>query len=783
MDIRLKARIILFVTLCAVFFPLQMNASAQAEVIITARAGLRGSCKSDKWLPVHITVENKGADVNARVRAEYKSSAGGQIATEMEVSLPATSRKEFFLYIMPEAFMRGFTVSVLDEESKTLAKINLNIACSTIESALFGVLADTPSNFSALNNVRPLSGTVKTVQLQISDLPDQAQGWDMLDALIVSNIDTGTMTSEQKQALELWLAGGGKLFVTGGIQWQSTTAGLGNLLPIQPSATRNVSALTSLSEYAMDLENPLEVETILATGKLQARANILVEQDGIPVLAEKEIGYGKTYYFAPDPGLSPLNDWDGMEDIYGHLLGFKSPIPTWGNGVRDIYYANTALSTLPELSLPSFVYICGWLGLYIIIIGPVNYFVLRRLKRTELAWVTIPALVIVFTSLAYFSGYAYRGTKPILNRIMIMQGWQGVEKGRVEAMVGVYSPVRTAYDVETQEQFLVSRFALDNGTFQEGSDWSSIKTNEGTVLPDMRVEIGGVKSLGAKGYLPAPSVEHSLKIKLSENTPTLEGVISNTNGYTLEDVVLVTPTGWETLGDIAPGESKKVRYVLSSNSAIANSSAYNLVTQLGMDPYTNDDLVAKRRTALFQSISDVYGRINVTSGIYLMAWVEDKVPTPVSLKDKEAGTTDTLLYFRELTPSLESGQGTITLTSGVYQWESSRGNVLLTNSSDIGSDGYSLRFQPGVPVKFGRVVSLSLSIATNASVPYAPSISLWDYQARLWQPFTPNAYGAVEVTNPEQYVGMDGEIMLNLQGDPNIYFDITSIDFTLKVHP
>ena len=199
-------------------------------------------------------------------------------------------------------------------------------------------------------------------------------------------------------------------------------------LPIKLTSTQNVTGLSALSAYAID-SALLESESILATGKIQADGNILVEQNDIPLLIEKQIGYGKVYFFAADPGLQPLNDWAGMQNIYEHLLSFKSAKPSWADGPWDSYQASIALSTLPELALPSFVYICCWLGLYITVIGPINYFILRRLKRTELAWVTVPVLVVIFTSLAYFSGYLYRGTRPILNRIMLAQAWQGVKSG------------------------------------------------------------------------------------------------------------------------------------------------------------------------------------------------------------------------------------------------------------------------------------------------------------------------------------------------------------------
>jgi len=778
-------KVFFFAMLCALFIPIragqevQAYAQSQSSITITARAGLRGFCKIDKWLPVHITVENKGADVNARVQASYKNSASGQTISGVDVSLPATSRKEFFLYIMPEGLMRGFTVSVLNED-KTLAKTNLNISCTSDPTLLFGILADTPSNYAMLNNVQPMTDATQTTQLEISDLPDQAQGWGMLDALVISNVDTGTLTAEQKQALELWLAGGGKLFVTGGVQWQSTAAGLGDLLPIQPTSTKK-AALTALSAYVMDSDNPLESEAILATGKLQTGTNILVEQDGIPLLMEKEIGFGKVYYFAANPGLQPLNEWEGMQKIYEHLLAFKSPKPSWAYGAWDSYSASTALSTLPELSLPSFIYICCWLGLYIVIIGPVNFFVLRRMKRTELSWVTVPVLVIIFTSLAYFSGYAYRGTKPILNRIMLMQGWQGVEKAQTTALVGVYSPTRTTYNVESQEQFLLSPFPSINEGLQGSSDWLSVKTDSGDVAPAIRVEIGGMKSLSMEGYLPSLSIQHDLTYILSDKTPALKGSITNTSGHALKSALLMTPSGWEVLGDIAPNESKKINLTLfDSNGASANR--YALATALGWDALSNDKIEERRHAAFFQAINTSYNdTVNANSGVYLMAWVDNEVPTPVTLQDEEPNVTDTLFQIEKLTPALDTKLGKLMLTSSVYGWESSLGDTLLTSSYNLTNSGYNVKFRPSLPIHFSEVDSLSFNIGTTNTQQVHPSI--WNFQTETWQALFLDSYGGVSIPNAWQYVGMDGELLLNIQGDPNGYFDVISIDFTMMVLP
>jgi hypothetical protein len=528
----------------------------------------------------------------------------------------------------------------------------------------------------------------------------------------------------------------------------------------------------------------LETESILATGATQIGTNVLVEQNDIPLLIEKQVGYGKVYYFSADPGLKPLNDWAGMQDIYEHLLASKSPKPTWSSGPSNSYNANAALSTLPELTLPSFVYICCWLGLYVTVIGPLNYLVLRRMKRTELAWVTVPVLVIIFTSLAYFSGYLYRGTRPILNRIMLAQAWQGVDQSQTTALVGVYSPTRTTYNVQSQDQFLLYPYPDMNENLQGNNNWLSLKNEKGVTLPNVRVEIGGMQSIGLEGYLPALTalaIQHDLTITLTDNIPVLKGIVTNTSNYTLKNAALVTPSGWNVIGDIAPNESKDISTTLINNSNTSSTGQYSILAALGLDTYT-DDIDKQRRSLFFQAVtSSVNNVINVNSGIYLMAWVDNEIPAPASLQGKDVKATDTLLYFEKLNPSLKTESGTLMLPSSMYSWESSLGDALTTSYYNISSDGYNLRFQPSLPVHFSKVDSMTLTIGTNVT-PDKIQTSLWNVKTKTWTPITLD-YNDTNIPEASQYVGMDGEILMNIKGNQNDYFEITSVDFVLTVQP
>ena len=52
------------------------------------------------------------------------------------------------------------------------------------------------------------------------------------------------------------------------------------------------------------------------------------------------------------------------------------------------------------LRLPRLTILLGFLGLYIVVVGPITALVLRRRRRPEMAWVAVPTLALLFTGVA-----------------------------------------------------------------------------------------------------------------------------------------------------------------------------------------------------------------------------------------------------------------------------------------------------------------------------------------------------------------------------------------------
>lgn len=775
------------------------HALDQGGVTLVAYAGFGGYCKENRWMPVQVVVENKGADLTARIQVSNSNGNGAQFVYAEDISLPTTSRKELFLYLYPQSYTQKITVSLL-AGGNTLVTTALNVTCLTAENQLFGLLTDNPAAFSSLAETAPLTGFVRVAQLQLANLPDQSQGWESLDALVVSGLDMSAMTDAQRAAMRSWLAQGGKLLVVGGPKWQSVAGGLDEFLPLGLNATSSVSSLSGMSSY-FRVAGTLQGETILATGTDRPGAQVLIRQDGIPLLVQKQVGFGSVFYLAADPGLQPLSTWAGMKDVYSHLLGDRSLQPAWMASVWNPYYANQALSALPALSLPSAMYVFCLLGLYILIVGPLNYFVLRRFKRQELAWISIPILVVLFTLSTYFVGTLIRGSRPTLNRLAIVQGWEGVDRDQVHALVGIFSPGREKYTLQAGTPFLF--YVPDNNqALQASQDWLSLKQDPNTVLPDVQVESGAVKAAALNGATPAIPFTSKLGIDVSGTDPVLSGTITNTGKYALKDAKLVTPGDFKELGTFAPGETKQIRLSLVTGSGGADFYSSPLISP---SPYSNpirtdaEDTTARRSNLMGVVQSGSAGSTYQNSpqnrgnwGIYLIGWVDDAL-LPVSLQGNPTDNIDTTLYSLMLSPMVKFEPGALKVPPSLFIWESSDPNLTPYSSYDqvIPQGGFALSFRSAFPLRYSTVKSLQLNLTSSGGFGQSGPLSgvgvaLWNWDNAAWENLQNPVWGNNPVPDPTRYVGPGAEIRLRLNDQQTANqapAQFEDASFTLVVQP
>jgi hypothetical protein len=464
----------------------------QGLFTMTVEAGFDGNCKEGRWVPLRVIIENSGPSIAAQVETSLEPTTGNRITYAYPVDLPSQSRKEIFLYVYPEGYLSKLEVSLVADKD-LLFSVTTNLSCLGQNDLLFGVIAGSSSAYNVLADLDPSNGSASVAQIEAASLPDRSQALQALDVLVIADVDTGILSTAQRQALAGWVANGGQLVVAGGPGWQKTAAGLANLLPLKPTGTQNLSNLAALQPFSQELLDDADQVIVAATGLLEARAEVLVEQDGLPLVAHWLIGSGQVFYLAVDPSLEPLKNWDGVADFYRALLSAAPDQPAWANGFVNWSTAEQAATNLPGLALPSLAIICCFLGLYVVALGPLNYLVLRLFKRGELAWISIPVLVVFFSGLAFLVGGLSRGNQPIIHRLAIVQVWPDIPQATVHGLVGIYSPRRGTYQGEINGQFLASPIPSSFAMTERGATF--LESEQQVQLPDFRIDVGGVRPL------------------------------------------------------------------------------------------------------------------------------------------------------------------------------------------------------------------------------------------------------------------------------------------------
>ncbi len=358
------------------------------------------------WLPVRVIAANEGPDVIGSLEIEATRYDGGTVRYTRPIELSQQSRKEVFMYATAEGYLNSVQVNLLHDD-EVLADATTRVSQVGGADLLYGVIAGSPSAFHNLGDIDPFNGQGHFAQLELDDLPPASAAWRSLDVLLFSDTDTGDLSPAQSEALDTWIAAGGRLIIAGGPGWQRTLAGIGDLSPVSLTGTATLTDLAVLGAYTFS--EPPEGPAQITTGDPVHGAEVLLEIDDVPVIIERSVGYGAIDYLAFDP---PLHGWRGMTGVYRNLLADPSQPPSWRQPQRNWFNAGEAVNAVHGVDLPTILQMCAFAGAYVFVVGPLNFILLKRIRKQEYAWLTVPALVILFSAISYLAGSALRWKKP-----------------------------------------------------------------------------------------------------------------------------------------------------------------------------------------------------------------------------------------------------------------------------------------------------------------------------------------------------------------------------------
>jgi hypothetical protein len=529
--------------------PLPAPAAAADGPTMEAHILLGGHARLGSWVAISVRLKNDGPAVSGELRLTGGSQ--GQTRFGKAVELPTQSDQVHVLYAQPPAFGSELAVSLIDGQT-TIASAKASFTMHDAGQLVVAVIAEHPErlvgNLDLLPNQNQVAPAVAT--LTPDDLPERVEAWRSIDRIVWQDVDSERLSTAQRDALRGWVASGGRLVIAGGTAGPKTISAFPDaILPYRPVVTTDAPA-ASLAGLLGEI--PPTATTLPALSGALIEGRSLASVGGQVVAAERAYGAGSVALIGFDPTVDWIAKTDTSGDLWRRLLPARS---SGGLTFSDDSMLVNAVAQLPTLSLPPISGLLALLVAYILLIGPVNYLLLKRLDRREWAWITMPILIVVFAAGAYAYGAVLRGSDVIVNEIAIVRGAPGATEGSAQAYLGVFSPSRSVYQVSVPGGALLST-SISGDMFGGIGAATVLDVLQGDParVRDLAVGFGSLRTIRAETAVEVPLIQADLRLEDGH----LRGTVTNASTQRLERPAVVLGQTVAVLGDLEPGAEAKV---------------------------------------------------------------------------------------------------------------------------------------------------------------------------------------------------------------------------------
>jgi hypothetical protein len=220
----------------------------------------------------------------------------------------------------------------------------------------------------------------------------------------------------------------------------------------------------------------------------------------------------------------------------------------------------------------SFWWVALFILLYILVVGPLDYFLLKKVvKRLELTWVTFPIVVISVSAAAYFTAYSLKGHDQKVNKLDLVDIDLQTSTVQGNTWFSVFSPRIQNYSVSVEPADrwglrkdsppvpLVSWMGSANkgrqSLFRRSYDYEPLAAG----MDHVPIQVWSTKGFQATWQAPIDPANPPLKATLgSKEANEVHGEITNNLPVTLQDVYLIHGKNVYALGTLTSRNTVRV---------------------------------------------------------------------------------------------------------------------------------------------------------------------------------------------------------------------------------
>jgi hypothetical protein len=517
-------------------------------------------------MPVTVELDNDGPDARGVLRIN-----GPSFRTDYPIEIARGGKKRLITY--PTADYGETSFVLLTDQGRILHTMSPEMKWQQGQQVLLEI-TDTPGEMAFVrdktqNNENHLS--VQDAYSRPGQSPDRAVGYSGLGAVILGS-GSERLSDREVEALKLWTMSGGTLVFLGGAsapilndsRWADT-------LPASNFRSVNLNG----SKVLRGLAEIDAGEFSITDGTALPNANRTMDGSHL-ISAERQFGIGRVVYLSMNMLESPLSKWEGRRKAFfkmvrpAELNGRRifvssfsretnSPYNPGGTGIPG---APTPTSTQRDpfsTKLPPASQVFLVLGIYFLAVIPVNFLVLKKLNRGELAWFTAPVISLGFAGLLFTQAQDLYSTQMSSAAQGILVAQEGAPEGVFIGSSQIFIPRGGTYDLKLQDVDSVGVVEQEDYNYGFGRNRSATvelnPVDDGEIhVPELRANNLAFKEVNYRQREPEAGDWFRIR---HVGGKTYE-VSSNAPGSLKNIVLFIGKQGYRIDGEIKPGEKKRV---------------------------------------------------------------------------------------------------------------------------------------------------------------------------------------------------------------------------------
>ncbi len=450
--------------------------------------GFDGKYKVGDWAPVWVTLTAGDTPVRGRLELSVLDGDGVEAAygdvSAPPLEVPAGGEATFLRYVKFGRVRSNLTVRLRDGETLLAERVfapgqfpqplpagrelvvTLGGEAGVADAARLARRRDEEQMIAAMVN-------------NVERLPDDWRGYDSVDTRVFVTGDSAfleQLDSPRLAPLRQWLELGGRMLLSVGLHgvqmfgpdglWPDLAPG--RFVGVTPQQrTAGVETYINAAERLGSGDRRVIDLRMTALAEVRGRVEVAEIAGPVqrPVIVHYPFGLGQVTLITLDLDREPMASWRERSKLMRRLLegaagrAEQSLAESARGRVSHIGYEDlsgqlrAALDEFPGVTLVAFSWVAALLVLYVALIGPVDYLLLRRFGgRMERTWITFPAMVGLFCLLAWAGVRYFKSDRLLVNQIDLVD--LDVQSGQVRGStwMHIYSPRGETFDVSLTPQ-------------------------------------------------------------------------------------------------------------------------------------------------------------------------------------------------------------------------------------------------------------------------------------------------------------------------------------------